>query len=197
MDQPGVTDALSRRQRTIQITLLIIILTTLPCYCVGLVLLALAPRNTTVAGPTEPPTNILTASAITATAVTFTPIITSIPIPTELGPINPTPVQIGFPTAVPTLTRIPPTFIPPTPIVLPSQTFIIITATHALIPSATPPPVIFTATPLPPTRTVPPTIPKFPPTPTMPKFPSATPLSPTPTTTATPTLTTTFSPFGR
>src|SRR5215475_791131 len=94
-----VTEAAVRRQRTIQTTLLFIILATLPCYCVGFVLLGIAPRS----GPRTP---TVTTATVTGTAGTTSPSITPFPtittIPFDsstLSPLLPTPTQVRlFPT---------------------------------------------------------------------------------------------------
>ncbi len=151
-----VTEATVRRQRTIQTTLLLIILATLPCYCVGFVLLGVAPQR-----PSGTPTLIGSKAAGTAAPLpTLFPTITLVPFSgATLSPLLPTPTQVNlFPvvtltftptrftnTPVPLVPTIPPTItpivintLPPTPIVAKSNTPIPPTPTTA--PSATPMP---------------------------------------------------------
>src|SRR5438105_6572589 len=92
-----VTEVAVRRQRVIQTTLLFVILATLPCYCVGFVLLGVAPsrqhntNSTSVVGTTS------TASTSQPTD-TFMPTITSYPtFPINtLSPLLLTPTQINL-----------------------------------------------------------------------------------------------------
>ncbi len=153
-----VTEAALKRQRTIQTTLLFIILATLPCYCLGAVLLLTSPSQRGPRTATLQPTDI---TATVAGAPTNTPLasITPFQIPTAntlVSPLQPTPTQIFlFPTVPPTLTFTP--FFPThTPVVLPSVTPIIILPTSTpLHPTSTPfippsfTPVLGTNTPLP------------------------------------------------
>lgn len=116
-----------RRQRTIQMSLFFIILATLPCYCVGLVLLAVAPRDQNAPRPqtTQTPAQIL---SVTATGPTFAPTITPVGFASPTGAIivPSTPTQIFFPTATrfifPTLTDTPFIFPTPTFFVFPTLT---------------------------------------------------------------------------
>src|SRR5260221_4870255 len=90
-----VTEATVRRQRTIQTTLLLIILATLPCYCVGFVLLGVAPQR-----GARTPTPIVTQKAGTSGTTqglpTLFPSIAPYPtlIESTLSPLRPTPTQI-------------------------------------------------------------------------------------------------------
>src|SRR5438094_10139625 len=92
-----VTEAAVRRQRTIQTTLLFIILATLPCYCVGFVLLGVAPRRT--ATPSTPTIVVTTAGIVTAS-------------PTPFESITPFPT-FSNESALPTLRATPLQFRPP------------------------------------------------------------------------------------
>src|SRR5688572_23070010 len=118
----GVTAAAVRRQRAIQTALLLIILATLPCYCVGFVLLGVAPQRNL--RPTQA-TNGTGTTTLTVTGPTLFPSIT--PYPTidnnTLSPLRPTPTQIRiFPTFTPSLTPLPSlTFTP----IVPTATVII------------------------------------------------------------------------
>src|SRR5215831_12364452 len=111
-----VTEAHIRRQRVIQTTLLFVILATLPCYCVGFVLLGVAPGRPRSANTT--PSAGLTSTASTSQPTSsFLPTIT--PYPTfpinTLSPLLPTPTQINlFPAYTLTWTSLPPTRLPPT-----------------------------------------------------------------------------------
>lgn len=142
----SLQDAVVRRQRTIQATLFFIILLTLPCYCIGFVLLGLAPRQTLNA----PTAQFTGTGPVTATPITLTsrPSITPLGAGTLISTIGPTPGQIFTPTRF----RLPPTatwtFLPPTltPIIFPTETPIIIVP-----PTSTP--ITPTTTPLPPTET--------------------------------------------
>ncbi|MBE2194695.1 MAG: hypothetical protein IAE83_11025, partial [Anaerolinea sp.] len=115
-------EAASRRQRTIQIVLVIICLATLPCYCVGFGLLALAPHNgrSTPTPQTLPQSGATNTLALPSLRPTITFIIgTNIP-----GPLQPTPTQINLP--IGTIAPIPtwtPVFFPTwTPFVFPTWT---------------------------------------------------------------------------
>ncbi len=141
------------RQRTIQLTLLGIILATIPCYCVGFLLLAIRPSPRSIM-PAETPTPF--QLFIETPRLLVTPSITPIgPLPSPTSPIfiQPTPTQFFF--------------FSPTPILFPTATpFFSPTATLFFFPTVTPivivPP---TATPLPPTSTpLPPTSTPVPPT---------------------------------
>lgn len=149
-----VTEAAVRRQRTIQTTLLFIILATLPCYCVGFVLLGVAPRG----GQRTPVVTATTAGTPLTPTLAFSLVPSITPFPTlgdaSLSPLRPTPTQIRlFPTYTLTFTPIIPTR---TPIPLPpTQTPIVIippTSTTIVIPTTAVPP-----TAIPPTTSVPPT----------------------------------------
>ncbi len=145
----GLTTSATSRQRTIQLTLLGIILATLPCYCVGFLLLAVRPTPSRGAAPTNTPTPFLLA---TETANPFaTPSITPIsPLVSPTSPIfiQPTPTQFFF-----VFSPTPPPFPTATPFVFPTPTFVIIPPTATPIEPPTSTPVPSTATPLPPTET--------------------------------------------
>ncbi len=155
-------------QRTIRIVLLVIILLTLPCYCLGAILLATAPESqaTRSGGGTPVPT----LGGVTASP-TVTPF--SLATPTPLGgPLRPTATQlflyptvpqIVFPTA--TITPLP-TWTPlPQPTVAPTLT---VPPTATLPPTVTLPP---TEIPLPTNTPVPPQdTPTMEPTPTQDTF---------------------------
>lgn len=156
-------EASRQRRRTIQIALIFITLATLPCYCVGFLLLAARPAPTDRATPSA----TLPLGFLTATPITLTPIITLIPPVTATNPIfvPPTPTQsFFFPTA---------TFSFPTPFI-PSPTAqfptvpVFPTLTPIIPPTSTPfftNTPFFTITPIPtftPTET--PTVILFPPT---------------------------------
>ncbi len=179
-----VTEAAVRRQRAIQTTLLFIILATIPCYCVGFVLLSVAPQR-----------GLRTPAAITTTATTGTtrpssvgsPTITLFPTlnqPTALSPLLPTPTQIRLvvPTYLPSATPFVPT-LTPIPTNLPPTITPIIINTVIIVPTATPLP---TSTPVTPTSTPAPTT-SIPPTATFTETPTVTPTA-TPTFTETPTV---------
>ncbi|MCC7207476.1 MAG: hypothetical protein IT323_09225 [Anaerolineae bacterium] len=197
------TDAAARRQRTIQMTLLFIILATLPCYCVGLALLTVAPSRGSRT-PTPQGTDLLggTPSLVVPSlrpSITPAGFVTLVQ-PSLISPLRPTPTQLWLiPTSpfVPTSPVLPtqppaPTWTPftnptwtPAPPVLPSETPIVIVP-----PTSTP--VEPTATSPPPTETETAT-----PTPTWTETPTATLtvfLLPTETETETPTPTFTPTP---
>ncbi len=144
----GMANTATSRQRTIQLTLLGIILATIPCYCVGFLLLAVRPTPARTT-PEESPTPL---QFVTATTDPFvTPSITPIsPLLTATNPIfiQPTPTQFFFISPTPFVfpTQTPFVFPSPTPFVFPTQTPIIIVP-----PTATP--ILPTATPEPPTST--------------------------------------------
>jgi hypothetical protein len=179
----GMVNVTTSRQRTIQLTLLGIILATIPCYCVGFLLLAIRPSPPRNIAPTETPTPF---QLFTETPNPFvTPSITPIsPLLSPTSPIfiQPTPTQFFFfsPTPIffPTAT---PFFFPTaTPFVFPTATPIIIvppTATPVL-PTSTPQPP--TSTPVPPTETPIPFPTIEPPTETPIPFPTAAFDTPTP-----------------
>lgn len=176
-----VTEAAVRRQRTIQTTLLLIILATLPCYCVGFVMLALAPQRT-ARGQTTPSVPAGT-TVTTQPAVVESPTITLFPSSTfdnsTLAPLPATPTQIRLPQFTLTFTPALPTFTP----IRPTNTPIIV------IPPSNTPIIVPTVTTAPPTPTnKPPTATTAPPTATT-KPPTATTAPPT-ATTAPPTATT-------
>src|SRR5689334_21168675 len=141
-----VTEVAVRRQRAIQTTLLLIILATIPCYCVGFVLLGVAPQR-----GARTPTPLATQKAGTSGTDQVIPTLfpSSTPYPTlvesTLSPLRATTTQIRiFPQCTFAFTSIPPSRTPsPTPIII--------------IPTNTPI-VVLTSTPRPPTSTpVPPT----------------------------------------
>src|SRR5215207_2944094 len=114
----SVTEVAVRRQRAIQTTLLLIILATIPCYCVGFVLLGVAPQR----GVRTPTMMVsLTAGAsgtgTTQNAPTLFASITPYPTISEstLSPLRATPTQIRiFPAFTLTWTPLPPTRNPAT-----------------------------------------------------------------------------------
>src|SRR5215510_4377606 len=155
-----VTEASVRRQRVIQTTLLFIILATLPCYCVGFVLLGVAPsRGVRTATPIATRTNEAGDQPTPTLFKSITPFPTL--IENTLSPLLPTPTQLRFNFTL-TWTPIVPT---KTPVVQPTWTPIVIvppTATNIIVPTSTP--VTPTATKAPPSATsVPPTATTVPP----------------------------------
>lgn len=191
-----VTEAAVRRQRTIQTTLLFIILATLPCYCVGFILLGIAPSRQH--SPNTTPADILATAVTAAPSTTLYPSITPFPTLGEpsLSPLRPTPTQIRlFPTFSFTLTWTP---------VIPTRTSIPLppTSTPIVITSAPPTAIIIPTTAVPPTAVPPTSVPPtaVPPTATftaLPPTPTHTLTSPPPTATFTattlpPTATHTF-----
>ncbi|HML24596.1 MAG TPA: hypothetical protein PKD09_23285 [Aggregatilinea sp.] len=129
---------LTDQQRTTRIVLLAIILLTLPCYCLGAVLLASAPESPATTSEARSTLSALTASP--ARSATITPFFTA--TPTRAGsPLQPTPIQIQFPTQAPiilptaTLTMTPTNTDLPLPTQAPTLTPI---PTNTLPPSATP-----------------------------------------------------------
>ncbi|MCI0714576.1 MAG: Ig-like domain-containing protein [Chloroflexi bacterium] len=113
----GITeffDPGEQQQRVQRSILLFIILATLPCYCVGAILLGVAPDNDDpVVQATEVPP-IITTTTITAT-VSITPALNTTPsatLPNTPGQFNPptnTPIRINTPTTAPTVTPSPTT----------------------------------------------------------------------------------------
>ena len=140
------------RRRNLRIILFVIILATLPFYCIGFVLWGTAPQNPGQVAATSTPT--LPPNTLEAT-ITPTPNLTpSVTPTTDDGPLLPTPTQsiINPPPVLPTR------FLSPTPEIQPT----VLMPTRTPLPSLTPIP--------PPTDTV---IPFFPtdtdtPTPTAP-----------------------------
>lgn len=130
-------------QRTIRIALLAIILLTLPCYCLGAVLLATAPESqATRSGGTQPPTlggitasptvtpfSIFTPTArhdplrATATQLFLYPTVPQIVWPTMTLTWTPQPTwtPLPQPTVAPTITVPPSPTLPPTPIPVPTD----------------------------------------------------------------------------
>lgn len=167
-------------QRTIRIALLAIILLTLPCYCLGAILLATAPESEAARSTgTQPPT----LGGRTASP-TVTPFMFASPTPRsdELRPtatqlfLYPTVPQFTFPTA--TITPLPQPTIPPPPTVAPTIT---------VPPSPTLPPTDIPIPTDPPTDVPPPTDPPPPtdappPTDSPPDDPGVEELTPTPET---------------
>lgn len=143
-------------QRTIRIVLLVIILLTLPCYCLGAILLATAPESeASRATATQPPTLGGRTASPTVTPFTFaSPTPRSDPLratATQLF-LYPTVPQIVFPTF--TITPLPTWTPPPQPTVAPTLT-------------------------VPPSPTLPPTVAPVPtdsPAPTVPPAPTDTPV---------------------
>lgn len=132
-----VTDAALRQQRQIQTILVVIILVTLPCYCVGAVLLATAPTGRANRTPTLAPTlGVTQLNRTTIPSITpFTPVVPN---------ATPTPFP-SFPTNTPAFlfpTNPPPVFPTPTPLV------ILPTNPPVLFPSVTPAPAFPTSTPI-------------------------------------------------
>ncbi len=203
-----VTEAVIRRQRTIQTTLLFIILATLPCYCVGFVLLGIAPQRTQRTPTIVAQTRTVTGSPASVTATLFasiTPFPTGFAPPTSLPPLGPTPTQIRLitrtftPIPPPTIIIIPPTF---TPIIIiitntpfPTTTPQVFTATPSRTSTPTLTATVFVPTPTP-TRTTTPTLTAtvFVPTPTPTATPTPTPTTPIVIVTFTPTFTPTPTP---
>ncbi|MBI5957729.1 MAG: hypothetical protein HY866_03270 [Chloroflexi bacterium] len=126
---------LSGRQST-RLILLAIIVFTIPCYCLGVVMLAYAPEKeeTTRAQPTLP--TLGGSTLLPLTSPTITPFRTSTPLG---GPLGPTPPQVWLPsstpfryatwtpyvvpTSFPTVTSAPTlTFVPPSATLPPSST---------------------------------------------------------------------------
>ena len=113
----GITeffDPRDQQQRVQRSILLFIILATLPCYCVGAILLGVAPDNDDpVVQSTEVPP-IISTTTITVTA-SITPTLNMTPsatLPNTPGQFNPptnTPVRINTPTTAPTVTPSPTT----------------------------------------------------------------------------------------
>jgi hypothetical protein len=153
---------MDRRQMT-RMILLGILLLTLPCYCLGAILLAYAPEDNakTERLPTNPTLGGATAIPTQAGTYTFTPFFTSTPLQ---GGLSPTPGQFWvpptatsfvwptftltltptqFPTNLPTLTKAP--TLTPTLTLVPSNTPLPTSA-----PTETPSPTAtFTFTPTP------------------------------------------------
>ena len=159
---------MDRRQMT-RVILLGIILFTLPCYCLGAIFLAYAPKDDpkTQSAPTNPTLGGATALPTQMLTHTFTPFFSSTPLqggltstpgqffvppsatsfvwPTFTLTLTPTP----FPTGIPTLTKAP--TLTPTLTLVPSATLLPTdTPTETLIPPDTPTPTpTFTVTPTP------------------------------------------------
>ncbi len=148
------SEAAVRRQRTIQMTLLLIIVATLPCYCVGFFLLY--SRRSIAPGPTQPATILgltqTTTPGGTPLAATITPIPFATLASTAFIPVGPTPTQVRLMSSTPVLPTWTPFAQQPTwtPFTFP-------TATPYVAPTSTPIVIIpATSTPVPPTSTSPP-----------------------------------------
>lgn len=136
-------------RRNIRIVLLIIILATIPFYCIGVILYLFAPQGGSVILPTPTAITVTPGTDLTATiaspapdattppviASPLTPQVTVIPPPT-LRPLSPTPL---FPTATPFIPTQPPPPPPPTntPIPQATATTIPIFPTDTTIPFTT------------------------------------------------------------
>ncbi len=144
-------------RQTTRLVLLAIILLTVPCYCLGAVLLAYAPADT---GKTAAPTDSTLGGATASPGIpTYTPFLTATYTPYR-QPLQPTPPQLYLPTN--TQFVIPATWTP-----LPTWTF---------IPTITPAPTLT----VPPSPTVPPTAaPTIAPLPTATAVPTDVPPPPT------------------
>lgn len=180
----AISDSTDRR-RTTRLLLLAIIVLTLPCYCLGFVLLAYAPAseddstrsstNSTLGGMTSTP---FTTPTYTPFGFTATPTRAG-------GPLLPTPGQLYLPTntpfvwPTPTLTLTPtfqPTGLPtstPAPTITPSPTLRPTVPTNTPVPTNTLPP---TETPVPTDVPIPTDVPT-----TEPPPPTTEPVIPTPT----------------
>ncbi len=125
-------------RQTTRLVLVAIILLTVPCYCLGAVLLAYAPTGSGRA-TTAPVTPTLGSAPGDGFGLpTYTPFLTATPTPWR-PPLQPTPPQLYLPTNTPF-------FIPPTWTPVPTWTFV---PTITLAPTLTLPPS--------PTNTLPPT----------------------------------------
>ncbi len=133
-------------QRNLRVALFVIILATLPFYCLGFILWGAAPavpaalRET--ATPTLPPSTHLPTNTPSPTSEVLLPFITA----TSISPLQPTPLQFLPPGS--SFNPLPTVFIPPTA----TPVIVIPTATPAPtltpIPSETPEPLM-TATTIP------------------------------------------------
>jgi hypothetical protein len=149
---------MDRRQMT-RMILLGIILITLPCYCLGAILLAYAPgdESQTEPIPTNPTLGGATGIPTRTATYTFTPFFTATPLQ---GGLSPTPGQFWIPTNTPfifptfTLTMTPTPFPTNMPTLTKAPT---LTPTLTLVPSNTPPPTLSPTPTLTPTNTSPPT----------------------------------------
>lgn len=145
----------TNRIRNTRLLLLAIIVLTIPCYCLGAVMLAYAPDNggDATAVPTNPTLGGMTQQPLLSP--TWTPFATWTRTPTQAGaPVGSTPFQLYLPTNTPV-------YIPPTstsaPTWTPYPTFTLTLApTLTLPPSNTPLP---TSTPAPTNTPVPPNTP--------------------------------------
>lgn len=153
---------LADQRQTTRMVLLAIIVLTLPCYCLGAVLLATAPETSDArSGTSRPPLSGQTASP--GGTASITPFFTATPTRADFN-LGPTPIQIQIPTRA--------------PLVLPTAT-LTLTPTNTELP---PPTAAPTLTPIPtntlppsPTPTTPPTAPQVPtnvPLPTVPPPPT-------------------------
>ena len=134
-------------QRNLRVILFVIILATLPFYCLGFILWGAAPQTLGLPGVTAtatlPPNTALPTTTASSTSELL-PFITA----TSISPLQPTPLQF-FPPGGGNVNPIPPTaFIPATQVVIPTST---------PAPTLTPLP---TATPIPQATST--TIPIFP-----------------------------------
>ena len=121
------SNPLARRR----LTLFIIILATIPCYCIGLVAISLAPDNS----PTATPSPTFAATA-TVPSLTFSPdpsIFTQTPSNTPT--VTPTPTDTNTPTYTPSVTATETVFVPPTDTATNTMTF---TPSPTWTPSSTP-----------------------------------------------------------
>jgi hypothetical protein len=113
-------EATDGSRRNLRIALFVIILATLPFYCIGFILWSVAPQNPASQGATGTPT----LPPVSHTA-TDTPTITLTPqafvTATGISPLQPTPLQFLPPGGVLPPPVLPPTSTPP-PIFIPSST---------------------------------------------------------------------------
>jgi hypothetical protein len=133
-------------RRTTRLVLLAVILMTLPCYCLGAVLLATAPSGGTATSVPANPT-LGGSTALPVWTPTFTPFFTATFTPIG-GPLQPTPPQIFLPTNTPFffITNTPfPTWTPfqvtgaPSLTLAPSPTLAVTVAPSATLAPTNPP----------------------------------------------------------
>jgi len=145
--------AIEAKRRTLRIILFIIILATLPFYCVGIFLWVSAPQGQSVR-TLAPSTNTLPPLTRQATNTAPGGVPTSLPgfVTSTFSPLFPTPPQFFPPPIIPPTRVIPPT-IPPLVVTATSPGLIIPTLAPTLTPVPSNTPALPTDTPIPPIDT--------------------------------------------
>ncbi|HEX2905226.1 MAG TPA: hypothetical protein VHO69_00090 [Phototrophicaceae bacterium] len=156
MTYPDDYQPVGQRRRILRIVLFVIILGTLPFYCLGTALLVTAPRNNS-ARQTSVPATMTPIQNVRPTNTPF-PTLGVRATVTQFSPLKPTPLQYNPGSGIPIYPTATPFYVPPPTVV--------IIPTNTTAPTLTPLP-----TQVPPTWTL---LPTWTPLPTDPPLPTAT-----------------------